>query len=250
MHGFVLWERVSTPRQQQGGLSITTLSIASAASVAAAIVVHEIWQGGAILGAAITPVIVAIVSESLKRPVERVTAIREEKWARTQVRVPAGRSGPPPPELERPDPFGIWQAERQPWYRRLDRRHLRLALITGLVAFLIGALVLTVTELVFGGNVGTGGSNTTVFGGGSKKKSASDEEKTSTTQTETQEEEAPAETAPTAPSDEVPTDTAPTTPEEATPPAEEAPAPETPQTVPAPAPVDPGATAPAPAPTP
>jgi hypothetical protein len=227
---------VSTQRHQQGGLSVTTLAISAAASVAAAIVVHEVWKGGAIVGAAVTPVIVAIVSESLRKPVDRVTVLREERRTRTQVR--PGQA-PPPPPTDRADPFGIWQDERRPWWMR---RSTKLAVITGLLAFVIGAFVLTGTELIFGDSVGSGGSSTSIFGGGSKKRSS--DEKTSTTDTQTQTETAPTETVP-------PAETTPTAPSEATPPpTQQVPVPPTP-TEPAPTQTAPPAeTAPAPAPAP
>lgn len=203
------------PRQQQGGLSIQTLAIASLASAAAAIVVHEVWRGGAILGAAITPVIVAIVSESLRKPADRVAARRE---ARRQA-------------ID--DRFGIWEADRP--RRRLNARHLKIALATGALAFVIGALALTATELVFGGNVGSGGRDTTIVGGGSNEREV--EEKTPITESAPKE-PAPTttETAPTLPEEEpAPTTTAPL-PEGATPPPTEAPeVPQTPPTEPAPA---------------
>jgi hypothetical protein len=201
---------MSTSRQQQGGLSLTTLAIASAASVAAAIVVHELWRGGAIIGAALTPVIVAIVSESLRKPVDRVTAIREERRTRTRVDRRGAPETPPPPELERPDPFGIWQDDA-PRRRRLDSRHLKIALVTGLVAFAIGAVFLTVTELVFGGNVG-GGDRVTIV---PSRKDKSDEKKTETTETQPTD---TTETTPTTPTETTPTETVPP-PTETTPPS-------------------------------
>lgn len=203
-------------RQQQGGLSIQTLAIASVASAAAAIVVHEVWRGGAILGAAITPVIVAIVSESLRRPADRVAARREQR-----------RSSTTGQRVEE-DRFGIWEADRSP-RRRLNARHLKIALTTGALAFVIGAFALTATELVFGGNVGSGARDTTIVGGGSD-----DEEKTTTTQTQPTEEE-PAPTTPeettTTATEPPPTTTAPL-PEGATPPTTQEPPPTAPQTTP------------------
>ena len=50
---------------------------------------------------------------------------------------------------------------------RFSRAHVRIAVITGLVAFLIAAAALTLPELIFGGSVTGGGRNTTYFGGGS-----------------------------------------------------------------------------------
>ena len=236
MTRLVPWHGVSTPRQQQGGLSITTLAISAAASVAAAIVVHEVWKGGAILGAAITPVIIAIVSETLRKPVDRVTSIREVRRTRTQVA--PGEVPPPAPEPQ--DRFGIWQ-DSTPWW---SRRGTKLGLATGLIAFAIGAIALTGTELIFGDSVGSGGSSTTVFGGGSNDKS--NDEKTSTTETQTEPQATtPTETVPpeeesVTPTDEIPlpTETVPAPTETApVPPAEEAPPAQTaPPAEPAPAP--------------
>ena len=52
--------------------SLTTLTIASLSSAAAAVVVHHLWRAGTILGAAATPVLVTLFAEALRRPVERV----------------------------------------------------------------------------------------------------------------------------------------------------------------------------------
>lgn len=224
---------MSTPRQQQGGLSLQTLVIASLASVAAAIVVHKLWRGGAIIGAAITPVIVAIVSETLRKPVDRVTTLRDQRRQPTQVH--RGPS-PAPTGPVREDRFGIWQEERQPLARR---RSTRLALMTGLLAFVIGACALTASELVFGGSVGGGNDRLTLPVGGEKKRSS--EARTTTTETEPQEDQTPTETTPTVPPQEQtpteaapPTDTAPVPPVTPTP-TEPAPDPNAQPTEPAPA---------------
>jgi hypothetical protein len=60
----------------------------------------------------------------------------------------------------------------KPGRRRL---HLKIAVVTGLVGFLIAAAVLTLPELIFGGSVTGGKRDTTYFGGGSQtqKKSQS-----------------------------------------------------------------------------
>jgi hypothetical protein len=198
--------------KNQSGLSVRTLAIASAASLTAAVVVREIWGPGAIIGAAMTPVIVALVSESLSRPTERITSIASERRTRTRVhqRTPSGTEIAPPPELERPDPFGIWEEDKP---RRLDSRHLKIAIATGLAAFALVVVLLTSSELVFGGSV-TGGSKTTVFGG--KKKKSSSEEKTNTSTSTTSTETTPSDTE-TAPTETTPAETTPTTPTTETP---------------------------------
>jgi hypothetical protein len=142
------------------GISVQTLVIASASSLAAAIVVHEVWRGGAIIGAAITPVIVGIVGEALRRPVDRLTSVREGGR-----KLPADRAHDvPPPSRERgDDPFGLWEDDRR---RSRGRTWLVLGLVTGVIGFAIAAFFLTGSELVFGGSV-AGPRKTTIFGGGS-----------------------------------------------------------------------------------
>lgn len=236
-------------QHDQGGLSVQTLIIASLASLTAAIVVHKLWQGGAIFGAAVTPVIVALVSEALRKPTQKVTAIREERFQRTgsgpRVRregeraAPATRAqrpaAPPPPEFERPDPFGIWQADRPSWRDRLRGRPLKVALATGLAAFAIVAFALTGSELVFGGGVGGGGDRLTIVPGKQKKGKGDRERDREQQRTPTTEQ--PAQTTPAAPQEEQPEEEVP--PAETTPPA---------QTTPPPTPTTPAPEAPAPAP--
>jgi hypothetical protein len=55
-----------------GRISLQTLIIASIASAAASFAASRIWGGGTIVSAAATPVIVALVSEFLRRPVQTV----------------------------------------------------------------------------------------------------------------------------------------------------------------------------------
>lgn len=154
---------------QGGGLSVPTLVIASLSSLAAALFVHEFWQGGAIFAAAVTPIIVALVSEMLRKPVTRFETLREER--RDRVRRGRETFGPPPPPFaDEPgeDPFGIWDEDRASrggvFGTRLTARHLKLALATGVAAFALVTVGLTALELVGGGSAG-GDSRTTIFGG-------------------------------------------------------------------------------------
>src|SRR3954467_1627885 len=107
-------------REKSGGLSVTTLLIASASAAAAAMIVPLFWQRGSILAAAITPVIVTLVSESLRRPVTKVqeVAVWRKTPQGTAVRQPAGRDfRPVDPDQERievdpqhpDDPFGLYE---------------------------------------------------------------------------------------------------------------------------------------------
>jgi hypothetical protein len=172
--------------------------IAAAASGAAAIVVSHVWKDGTVIAAAMTPVIVSIVKEMLARPMESelvkkpVSKIASGSRAAIGTALPIGArsraeqrgQGDPlmpdePPATEprgarsapngaRPDPrmtpirtYGTATRRRRPI-------HLKVALITGLVAFLLAAAVLTLPELIFGGAISSHHS-TTFFGGASSK---------------------------------------------------------------------------------
>jgi hypothetical protein len=181
------------------GLSIQTLVIASIASAAAAIIVSRIWDKGTIIASAMTPVVVAVVSEMLRRPIESevvrrpvravgsVTASRRT-WRRGEGRPPSGRT----PNVMAPPPTGVDQGLRQreegvePGPVRVyssgsnrspaalggrGRRNLKIAVATGLVGFVVAALALTLPELIFGGSVTGGTRHTTYFGGGTQPQS-------------------------------------------------------------------------------
>src|SRR4051794_29867848 len=71
-------------RKDGGGLSLRTLGIASAASLCAAMATSRLFPPGTIYTAALTPLIVAAVSEILNRPADRVAELRRQR--RTVVR--------------------------------------------------------------------------------------------------------------------------------------------------------------------
>jgi hypothetical protein len=178
------------------GLSLQTLLISSLAAVAAAIVVPMFWERGSIFATAVTPIIVAIVSEALNRPaaaiktaaprVTRRTATGAAVRTRTPTGVGARGDGPEQVPPRRHDPFGLYEDERP-----RNRRPLKIALLTGLLAFVIGAGVVTASELaVFGHSVGQSGRSTGLFGGRAAKTAtptptASPTETPSATQTAT-----------------------------------------------------------------
>jgi hypothetical protein len=175
-----------------GGLSITTLLISAVGAVAAAVIVPMFWERGTLIATAMTPVIVALVSEALRRPAEKITAVTPKVTRRTATgaavrrfdpaaaetrhpeRVGARGRGPeryePEPRIPRGgvsdhDPFGLRDAAapRRPWWK--------IGLATGLLAFLIGAGVVTASELTIGNSVsGADHGKTTLFGGESRRK--------------------------------------------------------------------------------
>jgi hypothetical protein len=69
-----------------GRISLQTLIIASLASAAASFAASRIWGPGTLISAAATPVVVALVSEFLRRPVQTVST--------TAKRFPAAQSLP------------------------------------------------------------------------------------------------------------------------------------------------------------
>ena len=193
-----------------------------------------LWRPGTVFAAAMTPIVVALVSELLRRPVDTVSSVRVR-------RTPRGTAILEPPPEEPFDPLAPPSAEdlavlheapppppRVHRRRPLTARQWKLGLATGLVAFAAVAAVFTASELVAGDAVSGGGARTTFFGG-SKSERAEPERKR-----EQQEREQPAEKAtptttaePTASPEATPTPTTTPTPvPTATPePAEPAPAP-------------------------
>ena len=184
---------------KEGGgesLSLQTLLIAAAASAAAAVIVSHLWKDGTVIAAAMTPVIVAIVkellakpmeSELVRKPVQQVSRVASSSRRRVASGTGVRTGGAAPPSSRAPmepptEPFtdGSSGTDRFPTdgfpaiastpirtYGRPRRRrlHLKIAVVTGLVAFLIAAAALTLPELLFGGAVSSS-HDTTLFGGG------------------------------------------------------------------------------------
>lgn len=191
------------------GLSLQTLVIAAIASGIAAVVVSHLWSGGTVLAAAMTPVIVTIVKELLTRPMEsemvRKPVAQVGRIASERLSVPARRGPrgtvvkPPPPPPPHTDGAYSDGAQFTPirTYGKPSRRrvHLKLALVTGLLAFVIAVAALTLPELIFGGAVSSGNS-TTFFGGGSSSTNKSKSNNNGTTTQPQQSTPTPAITTP------------------------------------------------------
>jgi hypothetical protein len=164
-------------REEEGRLSLRTLAIASLASAAAAIVVSQFWIAGTPIAAALTPVIVTLVSEMLHRPTEAVA--RRITTNRPALMAEAMGSGPPDEERvedEAPTvardleaeggPVRVYRQgrdERRGWRERI---HPRVVAVTAALAFLIAAAALTLPELIAGGSIGKRDGGTTLLGGG------------------------------------------------------------------------------------
>jgi hypothetical protein len=244
---------VPSDRQQaKSGLSVTTLTIASASSLAAALVVSRLWGGGTLIGAAMTPVIVAIVSEGLRRPATIVTSVRETRSARYDP-VAEGRAGLREGDLERAGAHvpAAAAAERRvhrvsggPGFR-LPRPRVLAAVVTGLVAFVLAGALLTGSELVLGKSVVSSAKRTTYIpvhrSTSTTKTTTTDTTRSQSTSTTT----APTTTTPSAQSTPPPAETTPTAP-----PTQTAPPATTPTPTPAPTTTAPQSAAPPPTTTP
>jgi hypothetical protein len=158
--------------EKKSGISIQTLVISALAAVAAAVVVPLIWERGTLVATAMTPVIVAVVSEALRKPAQAISTVAPRVTRRSAtgaaVRSPEAYEPPteafdplPPSErgveTRRDDPYGLRASPRR-------GHHWKIALATGLAAFAIAVVVLTTTELVFGGPATKDGGSTTFFG--------------------------------------------------------------------------------------
>src|SRR3954452_15968684 len=155
--------------------------VAAVASAVAALVTSHFWKNGTVFTAAMTPVIVSVVKEALQRPIQsdvvrrsatsarRVVAggaaVRTQEARRHSPTVGTVPTPPPPPSHGANGADGdVTQGDvllthpRRTYGGRgrgggspLRGRSLKIAIVTGLLAFAIAAAVLTVPELVFGG---------------------------------------------------------------------------------------------------
>jgi cell division septation protein DedD len=187
---------VSDEKKEASKLSVQTLLISSVAAVVATVVVSQFWERGTLFFTAMVPIAVAIVTEALRRPAEKITQVaplvaplvvpkRTASGTDVHEHIPeeARRTFPEaeePPHTHRKDRFGLYEDEP----RRgsfLRSRGVRVGLVTGLIAFLIGAAVVTASELaLFDGSVGGGDRRTTLLGGSSSRATTDDADETPT----------------------------------------------------------------------
>jgi len=139
------------------GFHAGTLIIAAISAVVAATVVSRLWQTGTVMATAMTPVLVTLVREALERPARRVSSIA------TRPRSAPAEPAPPPVVVTHDDgltPMRVYGTER-----KVRRRRWKLALATGLLAFVIAVAAMTLPELVAGHSVVSAKHETTIFGG-------------------------------------------------------------------------------------
>jgi hypothetical protein len=168
--------RSSPPRS--GGIDLATLLITAVASAAAAYTCSKIWAPGTLASAAFTPVLVAIIKEALARPTQAVTSavpirgiVRNAPPASQQPGEPPAPAPPPLDRVAQPGEVSYHSTGR-------SSRRWRLAIITGLLGFVVCVLVFTLPELVAGQSATGGGRSTTLFGGGHRHTSTQPTETT------------------------------------------------------------------------
>jgi hypothetical protein len=207
-------------REEQRSLNVRTLVIASAASATAALVTSRLWIAGTWVAAAMTPVIVALVSELLHRPADRLTrGLTTEREALPDPEAPARRvaerlrADAPPPDPDAPrtvpsraePPVHIYRshagpgAQSRPAPGRRRQIAFRAVLVTAALAFAIGGVALTVSELIAGSSFGKSDRRTTLIPATRHKnstKSDGNETRTTPEQTDTEQQTTPSETTP------------------------------------------------------
>ena len=184
-------------REEERRRKIRTLLVASAASATAAAVTSQLWIAGTWIAAAVTPVLVTLISELLNRPTEKIVsrALPADRPAPAEppplpeaggaAPSPPARPGAPPAR-EAPPPREIPPAApgveppvriyRQPSPGAPRRKiALRAVFATAGLAFVIAVVTLTVGELIAGDSIGKGDRRTT-FVGGSRDGSGNDKE--------------------------------------------------------------------------
>ena len=167
----------SRTREEERRLNLRTLVFASIGSAAAAIITSQFWIAGTPIAAALTPVIVALVSELLHRPTEKIAG----KFTAETDALPESRRPQPP---ARDVTFYTSPKRRLPW---------RTILITGGLAFVIGAAIITLPELIAGQSFGKGDGTTSILG---NKKHDRDTEEAPPEEQQTVTETVPAEPPP------------------------------------------------------
>ena len=228
----------SVEREEERRLSTRTLTIASVASATAAAVTSQLWIAGTWLAAALTPVLVAVISEAMHRPTERIArAWTAERGEARSTRAVSPTSSEPVAVTGTPGPVRVYRTgdRGRGGSTLLTKRRIAFGTVaaTAAIACVIGLLTLTTADLVSGGSVGKGSSRFTLAG--SKDSKSKDEQNDATQgrqqqrQTPDQQQTAPSEQQPStrqpAPEEQPPSDTAPVTP-----PAESAPGEPVPQT--------------------
>src|SRR5687767_8639786 len=151
-------------REEERRLNTRTLTIASVASASAAAVTSQLWIAGTWIAAALTPVLVAMISEAMHRPTERIarawTSEREPRPSRARTATSAapstvtGTAGPVRVYRQTSrgaEATGGRGASRTRLARptTLSRRRIAIGTVaaTAAIAFVVGIVALTTVDL-------------------------------------------------------------------------------------------------------
>ncbi|MEA2142872.1 MAG: hypothetical protein QOI64_1302 [Solirubrobacteraceae bacterium] len=170
---------------RSSSVDLPTLLATAIASAAAAYVTSQLWAPGTLAAAAFTPVLVALLKEMLVKPaavVTRAVPVRGVVRSASSAGQPELEYHETPEQIE----ARIAQLGEAPGVSRPGRRRAwQVAIVTGLLGFILAAVIITVPELVSGNSLFGGGRDTTFF---SPKKSSSAPTDTTTTTTTTPDE--------------------------------------------------------------
>ena len=215
----------SAEREEERRLNTRTLTIASVASATAAAVTSQLWIAGTWVAAALTPVLVALISEAMHRPTERIARAWTSEREAPSPRVQSATRREPAVVTGSAGPVRVYRQTGTGARPTLARRRIALGVVaaTAAIAFVIGIAALTTADLVSGGSVGKGSGRLTAFGGGggsdqTEQRDAAPTKQDAPGQDETAPSEGPTTTSPVP--EEEPSDTAPVTPPAETPPGE------------------------------
>jgi hypothetical protein len=228
----------SVEREEERRLNTRTLTIASVASASAAAVTSQLWIAGTWIAAALTPVLVAMISEAMHRPTERIARAwtSEREMRATQAATPTRRE--PTTVSGTAGPVRVYR-QSGPRTTMLTKRRIAIGTVaaTAAIAFVVGIVALTTVDLVSGGSVGKGSGRSTLFSGTDRKEQPQQDQSQDANPDQQQRPEEQQQTAPSdeptttepAPDEQPPSDTAPVPPPSETPPGEPVPnAPSTP----------------------
>ena len=100
------------PDSSRGGLQLQTLLISAVSAVAAATIVPLFWEKGTVLATAMTPVVVALVSEALRRPAQRISEVAPRVARRTATGAAVRRFDAQAAQTRHPERVGARDARR------------------------------------------------------------------------------------------------------------------------------------------
>ena len=170
-------------------ISVQTLIVASVASAVTSYTVSRLWGPGTLLSAAATPILVALISELVRRPVVGVSSTAQKvAVAPLRFRPATQAHDPPAPSAAAPAPAAPAEQPRHPprpvdpgspatgeqWApagappvieQRSGGPRWRLVLMTGVLACVIVVGLFTALDVIAGKSITGNGDSTTYFSG-------------------------------------------------------------------------------------